>query len=691
VSVVANVAINVDSSGAVSKLRQVQTQAQQTEKAFGGIAAAVGKLAIAFAGIQAARFVFVKAAELESQTRSLEVLTGSAQKAGQIIKELQQLGAVTPFTSTELIDSAKRLQAFGVEAGKVVETTRRLADVSGATGAELSGLVTAYGQVQAKGRLQGEELLQFQERGVALQTELRKMYGLSGEEFQKALEKGRIGSEAVEVAILRLTSAGGKYANGAIAQSDTLNGKLSTLQDSFEQLARNIGTFFAPVFKFLIDGINAFLDRVNNGLRVSAQLKANEQAAIQTRNKFGAFRAANPFDQEAQNFEANLQKQLFKASAPRGPATPSAPRLPGVPALRGATAGGGGGGRAAGGGGASKAADEAKRLADELQRSVERGDDLFRQFSRQAVLLGTTSETERKRLQIQYEYQDRVREINELKDAEQKVNLMAVNDEIRRLQTLELQTEELKKQLEVFYELAGLSMGGMLPGGAGAFRTDVNLDPNDRAQQKIDEYKARLTELQDPINMAQRGAQGIGDAFASSFQGIMTGTQTAQEALASFFQNIAKSFLDMATEIIAQMVIMYAFKQLLGLFGGGATGIGSVGNFSGAFSGTAASFNPSSFGMSLLPGRANGGPVSSGQTYMVGERGPELFVPGRSGTIVANDKMGGGGGVNVVVNVDASGSKVEGDEQEGKQLGRLIAAAIQQELVKQKRPGGLLT
>jgi hypothetical protein len=89
-------------------------------------------------------------------------------------------------------------------------------------------------------------------------------------------------------------------------------------------------------------------------------------------------------------------------------------------------------------------------------------------------------------------------------------------------------------------------------------------------KQKIDEYKTKLAELQDPINMAQRGAQGIGDAFSSSFQGIITGTQTAQEALASFFQNIAKSFLDMATEIIAQMVIMYAFKQLLGLFGGGA-------------------------------------------------------------------------------------------------------------------------
>jgi tape measure domain-containing protein len=693
-AVVANVAINVDSRNAVSKLRQVQQGAQQTERAVGGLGAAIGKLAVAFAGVQAIKFVFTQAAQLQTQARSLEILAGSAEKAGKIIKELQDLGAITPFTSTELIDSAKRLQAFGVETEKVVETTRRLADASGATGAELSGLVTAYGQVQAKGRLQGEELLQFQERGIALQEELRKMYGMTGEEFQKALSKGQVSAKAVEVALVNLTNVGGKYANGAIAQSDTLNGKLSTLQDSFQRLAQNIGTFFEPVFKFLLDGINAFLDRVNNGLRVSAQLKANEQAAIQTRQKFGAFRAINPFDQEAQRFEANLRQSLLKSglSGSRG-AAPRAPgRAPAAPALlNAATPGGaarGGGGRAAGGGGASKAADEAKRLAEELQRSVERGNDLFRQLSRQAVLLGTASETERKRLQIQYEYQDRVREINELKDAEQKVNLMAVNDEIRRLQTLELQTEELKKQLEVFYELAGLSMGGMLPGGAGAFRTDVNLDPNDRAQQKIDEYKTKLTELQDPINMAQRGAQGIGDAFASSFQGIMTGTQTAQEALASFFQNIAKSFLDMATEIIAQMVIMYAFKQLLGLFGGGA-GIAPSNNFSGAFSGSTASFNPSSFGMGLLPGRAKGGPVSSGQAYMVGERGPELFVPGRSGTIVANDKMGGGN-TNVVVNVDAKGSSVEGDEQGANQLGRVISAAVQSELIKQQRPGGIL-
>jgi len=273
VSVVANVAINVDSRGAVSKLRQVQTQATATERAFGGVTAAVGKLAAAFSLIQAAKFVFAKTAELESQSRSLQILAGSAEKAGRIIKDLQQLGAVTPFTSTELIDSAKRLQAFGVETEKVVETTRRLADASGATGAELSGLVTAYGQVQAKGRLQGEELLQFQERGIALQQELRKMYEMTGEEFQKALSKGQISAEAVESALVRLTNTGGKYANGAIAQSDTLNGRMSTLQDGITRIAQALGEVLSPALKAILAQAIGVVNSINNALSAGRRIQ----------------------------------------------------------------------------------------------------------------------------------------------------------------------------------------------------------------------------------------------------------------------------------------------------------------------------------------------------------------------------------------------------------------------------------
>lgn len=197
--------------------------------------------------------IFGDTATLQSQTRSLEVLTGSAAKAAEIVQQLRTFASATPFESVELIDTAKRLGAFGVEANKVVETTRRLGDVAGATGANLGELATAYGQVVAKGRLQGEELLQFQERGVALADELRKMYGLNREEFTKALESGRISAEAVTVALQRLTDKGGKYAGGAIAQSDTLNGKLSTLLDGVTTLSQTIGQLLEPALKAVLD------------------------------------------------------------------------------------------------------------------------------------------------------------------------------------------------------------------------------------------------------------------------------------------------------------------------------------------------------------------------------------------------------------------------------------------------------
>jgi phage-related minor tail protein len=83
-----------------------------------------------------------------------------------------------------------------------------------------------------------------------------------------------------------------------------------------------------------------------------------------------------------------------------------------------------------------------------------------------------------------------------------------------------------------------------------------------------------------------------------------------------------------------------------------------------------------------------GGSVMAGQGYLVGEKGPELFMPGRSGGIAPAGTFGGLG--NIVVNVDAGGSNVQGDGAQANALGKVIGIAVQQELIKQKRPGGLL-
>ena len=88
-----------------------------------------------------------------------------------------------------------------------------------------------------------------------------------------------------------------------------------------------------------------------------------------------------------------------------------------------------------------------------------------------------------------------------------------------------------------------------------------------------------------------------------------------------------------------------------------------------------------------IPKFANGGRPPVGRPSIVGERGPELFVPDRAGTIVPNGAMGG---ANVTVNVDASGSSVEGDSDQASRLGAMLGVAVQAELIKQKRPGGLL-
>lgn len=152
----------------------------------------------------------------------------------------------------------------------------------------------------------------------------------------------------------------------------------------------------------------------------------------------------------------------------------------------------------------------------------------------------------------------------------------------------------------------------------------------------------------------------IKDGVVGAIQSAVDSTKSLGEVARNVLSNIANRLLDVAINF-----------ALFGAMSGTGNGGGLLGGF---FKGA----------------RANGGPVTGGSAYLVGERGPELFVPGRSGTIIPNESMGGGSSTNVVVNVDASGSKVEGNDQQGNQLGRVIAAAVQQELIKQKRPGGLL-
>ena len=147
----------------------------------------------------------------------------------------------------------------------------------------------------------------------------------------------------------------------------------------------------------------------------------------------------------------------------------------------------------------------------------------------------------------------------------------------------------------------------------------------------------------------------IKDGVVNSIQAAVDGTKSLAEVASNTLKNIANQLLNIGVNF-----------ALFGVPFGGGSGGGLLG---GLF--------------------ANGGRPPVGKPSIVGERGPELFVPRSSGTIVPNHAMGGS--TNVVVNVDAKGTAAQGDDAQAGQLGRLIGAAVQAELVKQKRPGGLLT
>jgi len=253
--------------------------------------------------------------------------------------------------------------------------------------------------------------------------------------------------------------------------------------------------------------------------------------------------------------------------------------------------------------------------------------------------------------------------------------------------------------------------------------TDVN---QAEAKRAADELK-KLTE---PLATLTSAAEAMGTAFSNSFAGIVNGSMSAQQSLASFFTNIANYFLDMASKIIAKWIEMAILNSLLkllptgsfsvgpaslnlpGLQGAGALSSGSsvlgttdwASQGGGFFSNLKMNALGNAYAANGIVPFAMGGIVNkptlfkfanggAGRLGLMGEAGPEAIMPlrrlpnGRLGV----EQAGGGAPVTVNVSVDASGTAVQGNAGQGEQLGRVISQAVQAELVRQQRPGGLLS
>jgi hypothetical protein len=265
---------------------------------------------------------------------------------------------------------------------------------------------------------------------------------------------------------------------------------------------------------------------------------------------------------------------------------------------------------------AEKAAREAEKLRQELERSLEVGDQLGTQFSRQAALLFEGSEIERKRLQIQFDFQDRAKQIAELKNAEQQTNLNQLNTEIQRLELIDLQTEALKKQAEEAEKLFKAAFDA----------AEFGIDGEGTVASGLTDAISKLKEELNPIKLATdtivNGATAIGEAFSTAFGEVITGAKSTQEALADAFKSIGQAFISMALEIIAKQMTLIILQTILNALSGGGSAMGTANK---NLSGTGALSTTKLFPTGAF---AEGGFVTGPTNALIGEGGePEYVIP----------------------------------------------------------------
>jgi len=621
-------------------------------------------------------------------------------------------------------DAVQYIRGIGFTDPEQVEAIKLVSKLTEDYGGKIDKVTTAYANFAARGKVGISDINKFTAQNIPVLDELEKKFGVNRDAVLKLAKSGKISAQELSDALIAVAnkskeaadktnnpwqSAWQKIVGGTQITVNAVGIIFGRLLSPIADVASSIATAFGNAFDFIVR------DAVQTAAEIAGAL-ASAANNLQYLTKLKLFGDIKGGAKGAQQDLLNLLKNP-PTTTPVGPIN-----IPGqLPAA---------------GGGADKAARDAAREAErvlevlrdqrlitielenqsaysqrifaaEMARdpmlvrrlqgeqqleeiAIETAGKLEKEVNMKAKLAILQTQETKAGLAYQKTQQDLAKLEKERKDRYDDIVL----DLDLELKLRTATTEEARQQLRIENEIQKLKKAGFTPDQIADItqkkqQLAAPLTPQETIAQRAGVLSDELTKLISLGTQATQVAESIGTSFANSFKGVISGTMTAQEALASFFQSVADRFLDMAAQIIAKMIEIQILNAALRIFPGFGGGMG----LSGAVSAAGGLSSSVGFGAGTSTGfgfRAAGGPVSAGSPYMVGERGPELFVPGRSGTIVPNNSLSSDN-VNVVVNVDASGSTVQGDGGQAGLLGRVVAAAVQQELIRQKRPGGILS
>lgn len=187
---------------------------------------------------------------MEYYTTSFTVMTGSADKAGETVKKLADIGATTPFDMPQLADATSLLMNFGFSADDAVDSMMMLGDISQGNAEKLNTIARAYGKMNSAQKVSLESINMMIDAGFNPLQEISEKTGESMQHLYDRVSKGKMSVDEITESMKRSTSEGGKYFQSMDAQSQTLDGRLSTLSDTVNS---KLGGALQPILQKAAD------------------------------------------------------------------------------------------------------------------------------------------------------------------------------------------------------------------------------------------------------------------------------------------------------------------------------------------------------------------------------------------------------------------------------------------------------
>lgn len=274
---------------------------------------------LVFGAQQFAMSIITTGGEMEKQHIALQSILGDMQNANTMFNQIKELALNSPFTFSELNRDVKQLAAYGVEYDQLYDTTKRLADMSSGLGVSFDRIALAFGQVQARGWLDGKELRQIAYAGIPLLEKLSEFYSkqegrnVSTSEIKTRISNREVSFDDVKSIFWQMTDAGGQFYNMQQVLSETLLGRYNKLKDAWEIMLAEFASgdsLVGKFFKTAIDGATALVQSLH-----TLAMPIGAIFAGYAFKKMAAGNTTSSFLSNKANLASNIQNKVLQGQA----------------------------------------------------------------------------------------------------------------------------------------------------------------------------------------------------------------------------------------------------------------------------------------------------------------------------------------------------------------------------------------